>query len=207
MIYFLTGDIQIGKTRWLSRLVEELESDGVLCEGVLAPGIWRQDSLDNYEKLGINNELLPDHEVITFALRDDIAKEKNLFDDNAESAHAGMKWHISDRAIELVNNHFLKLHQHKFNLLNTSSTTINGNCLKNSDAQKRVLIIDELGQLELKRNGGLTEALKLLEEGPSDYYSAAIVIVRNAFGLLELAEDRFAEQWDGSMRISPQDGI
>ena len=41
MLFLLTGDVQIGKTRWLERLAAELSGDGVQVAGVLAPGVWR----------------------------------------------------------------------------------------------------------------------------------------------------------------------
>ena len=41
MLFLLTGDVQIGKTRWLERLAAELAGDGVPVAGVLAPGVWR----------------------------------------------------------------------------------------------------------------------------------------------------------------------
>ena len=72
MLFILTGDVQSGKTRWLERLVAELAADGVESRGVLAPGVWRlrADGDDGgprplgsgegaYEKLGIDNVLLP----------------------------------------------------------------------------------------------------------------------------------------------------
>ena len=38
MLFLLTGDVQIGKTRWLERLAAELAGDGVPVAGVLAAG-------------------------------------------------------------------------------------------------------------------------------------------------------------------------
>ena len=35
MLFLLTGDVQIGKTRWLERLAAELAGDGVPVAGVL----------------------------------------------------------------------------------------------------------------------------------------------------------------------------
>ncbi|MDD6289009.1 MAG: nucleoside-triphosphatase, partial [Eggerthellales bacterium] len=40
MLLILTGEIQIGKTRWLQELVCELQEEGVAVSGVIAPGIW-----------------------------------------------------------------------------------------------------------------------------------------------------------------------
>ena len=71
MLFLLTGDVQIGKTRWLERLAAELSGDGVQVAGVLAPGVWRVREPHEvpgerglagegrFEKLGIDNVLLP----------------------------------------------------------------------------------------------------------------------------------------------------
>ena len=40
MLFLLTGEVQIGKTRWLEGLVADLAERGVPCAGVLAPGQW-----------------------------------------------------------------------------------------------------------------------------------------------------------------------
>lgn len=73
MLYILTGDIQIGKTRWLQALVESLAENGVPSYGVVAPGVWREAQSSSgqpqYEKLGINNVLLPNGQEIPFAKR------------------------------------------------------------------------------------------------------------------------------------------
>ncbi|MFR8830425.1 MAG: hypothetical protein ACLVHC_03640, partial [Eggerthella lenta] len=70
MLFLLTGDVQIGKTRWLERLAAELSGDGVQVAGVLAPGVWRVREPHEvpgerglagegrFEKLGIDNVLL-----------------------------------------------------------------------------------------------------------------------------------------------------
>lgn len=79
MLFLLTGEVQIGKTRWLESLVTELGAFGVPCAGVLAPGQWvpsmgpRADA-NGFEKLGIDNVLLPGGERIPFARRGDLAR-------------------------------------------------------------------------------------------------------------------------------------
>lgn len=71
MLYLLTGQVQTGKTRWLQGLVSAYEARGVAVGGVLAPGVWREvtarDGAASFEKLGIDNILLPEHETIPFA--------------------------------------------------------------------------------------------------------------------------------------------
>lgn len=106
MLYILTGDVQIGKTRWLQTLVRDLEARRAVCDGVIAPGVWREDEAGGFDKLGIDNELLPTHEVVHFARRDDLARAEGTFDANAQSAKAMLRWHISDEAIRKVNAHF-----------------------------------------------------------------------------------------------------
>ena len=80
MLFLLTGDVQIGKTRWLERLAAELSGDGVQVAGVLAPGVWRVREPHEvpgerglagegrFEKLGIDNVLLPGGERVPFLL-------------------------------------------------------------------------------------------------------------------------------------------
>lgn len=63
----LAGDVQIGKTRWLQALVSDLEARGAVCGGVIAPGVWCEDEAGSFDKLGIDNELMPTHEVVHFA--------------------------------------------------------------------------------------------------------------------------------------------
>ena len=191
MLFVLTGDIQTGKTRWLERLTLQLESRGISVQGVIAPGVWRSkhdpgaksEFVDDngYEKLGIDNVLLPSHERIMFARRRDIAEELGLFDPHAQSAKANLAWHIDDAAIERVNAHFCAL-------------PISENTMP------ALLVIDELGRLELLRNLGLTQAMSLLEQGPSESFPHALVVVREA--LLHIALERFT-QWETTLPIFP----
>ena len=78
MLFLLTGEVQIGKTRWLESLVAELGAFGVPCAGVLAPGQWVPSTgphadANGFEKLGIDNVLLPGGERVPFARRGDLA--------------------------------------------------------------------------------------------------------------------------------------
>ena len=101
MLFILTGDVQSGKTRWLERLVAELAADGVESRGVLAPGVWRPraDGDDGglrppgsgegaYEKLGIDNVLLPQGERLRFARRRDLAERDGQLNPASQSAAA-----------------------------------------------------------------------------------------------------------------------
>ena len=65
MLFLLTGDVQIGKTRWLEGLIAALADVGVGAAGVVAPGQWvpstgPEADANGYEKLGIDNLLLPE---------------------------------------------------------------------------------------------------------------------------------------------------
>lgn len=180
MLFILTGDVQTGKTRWLESLVDSLDESGISVQGVLAPGVWRSgndpDAVEKYvdgngfEKLGIDNVLLPDGDRIPFARRRDIAKAAGLLDPNAQSEKANLLWHIDENAIDKVNDHLASL---PYAIAHSKS----------------LLVIDELGRLELLRGGGLVEALNLLEQGPSASFPHALVVVRAA--LLDEAKTRF----------------
>lgn len=195
MLFVLTGDIQTGKTRWLESLVHDLESAGITPYGVIAPGVWadRRDDpspsehvdANGFEKLGIDNLLLPSHERITFARRADLAERENSFDPNSQSAQAQLRWHISDAAITHVNEHFASI-------------------ASELAAKERpgALIVDELGQLELKRNKGLTEAVALLDAGPFPAASHALIVVRES--LLPFIENRF-DSWGEHILLAPDE--
>lgn len=196
MLFLLTGNVQIGKTRWLSRVVEELADRGVSSAGVLAPGVWREREQESapdgpggaagtgsFEKLGIDNVLLPGGKRISFARRRDLALAEGVYDKGSQSARAKMAWEISDEAIAQVNSHF--------------------NDLPHIASSPSLLVVDELGQLELLRGGGLACAMALLEKGPSSQFPCAVVIVRE--WLLESAIDRFSKVWGTPCAISPDD--
>lgn len=189
MLLILTGDIQIGKTRWLTETVNRLEDCGVVCEGVVAPGVWRpsEDGL-SFEKLGIDNLLLPQRTVVPFARRADLAQAEGTYDSTNLSANVGMVWHVSDAAVAEVNQHFDQLASHAQSA---------------GEATGRLLVVDELGRLELLHGGGLTSALALLEAGPQGYYGAALVVARQAFDLNNLVERRFGEIWGGAVQLGP----
>lgn len=251
MLLILTGDVEIGKTTWLTKAADALTAAGVRCDGVLAPGVWQQCVDGSLDKLGIDNLLLPSREKIPFARRADLAQAEGAFDESAQSAKAQLKWHISDRAIARVNAHFDALMEENGCLAEdmcdagaqaampsvkereiapapapasagaTPSSDLGGNpdhslrfrppsCRQSEPEQRpgqrqRVLIVDELGQLELLRGEGLTSAVRILEKGPCGIYAHAILIARDRFGLVDAAEQRFAAAWGESTRIAPTD--
>lgn len=190
MLFLLTGEVQIGKTRWLESLVTELADRGVPCAGVLAPGRWvpsegEHADENGYEKLGIDNVLLPDGERISFARRGDLARADGTFDEESQAAKAELAWHIDDAAIDRVNAHFNEIATHA------------------SVAAPGLLIVDELGRLEIWRGGGLTSAMALLAQGPTAAFPHALAVVRDY--LLDDAEALLAEAWPDRCRIKPND--
>ncbi len=189
MLYILTGSIQSGKTRWLQEVVKRLEESSVRCEGVLAPGIWSEAN-GEFQKEGILNELLPLHEMITFALRPNESKGivANINCSSNPTPQSG--WYIDESAVQKVNRHFLKL-EDDFN--------------HSGDDQTTILIIDELGVLELLRNEGIKQALKLLEKGPQNHYKHAIVVARAKKDLPKIVEERFSGCWGDSEVIDPHE--
>lgn len=189
MLYLLTGQVQTGKTRWLQGLVSAYEARGVAVGGVLAPGVWREvtarDGAASFEKLGIDNILLPEHETIPFASRRDLAVLDETFDAESQSARARLHWEISRDALARVNAHFEQLTREAH--VKTAAS---------------LLVVDELGRLELLRGEGLACALALLELGPTPAYPDAIVVVRET--LLPQAHELLDGPWNGDVReIAP----
>ena len=245
MLLILTGDVEIGKTTWLTKAADALTAADVRCDGVLAPGVWQRRADGSLDKLGIDNLLLPSREKIPFARRADLAQAEGVFDEGAQSAKAQLKWHISDCAILRVNAHFDALMEENRRLVeamrskeaqaamlsdkeckiaaaaaSAETTPSSGleagidpslrsplySCRRaDQERRQRILIVDELGQLELLRGEGLTSAVRMLEKGPCGIYAHAILIARDRFGLVEAAEQRFAAAWGGSVRIAPAD--
>lgn len=194
MLLILTGDIQTGKTRWLEKLVANLSAHDVRVEGVLAPGIWRSiedapadaPTSERFEKLGIDNVLLPGGQRIRFALRRDLAETAEEPGRYHQSDRAQLGWAIFDDAIAEVNLHFARLR--------SVSDTHDEPCL---------LVVDELGRLELEHSGGLTEAVALLEDGPQYSLHHALIVVRS--NLADIAAQRFSDIWGEVRRIAPCD--
>ena len=189
MLYLLTGDVQIGKTRWLEELVGALRMRGVTPYGVLAPGVWVESTSERanaqgLEKLGIDNVLLPSGTRLRFATRTDIAKSTGAYQEKSQAGQEGLGWHISDSALAEVNAYLKTIPE-----------------LSAAVSEPGVLIIDELGRLELLRNQGLTEAMALLTQGPLPHLQDAILIVRDV--LSNIAEERYADIWGGCERIAP----
>ena len=227
MLFVLTGDIQTGKTRALCDVLEKVAAEGVVPFGVVAPGLWRDPAKDaavayvsggfacpeadlfdwgsipvervdanGFEKLGITNMLYPQGETLLFGLRRDVAKACGRLVEDAQSERARLGWHMSDEAIAKVDAHFAAACEK--GVLAAAKEAAGG---RFDDAEQALLVVDELGMLELYRKGGLVSAMKLLDAGPTPECQHALVVVRSR--LSYLAEERFADAWNGYLDIYP----
>lgn len=201
MLFLLTGDVQIGKTRWLEDLCASLQAAGTCVAGVVAPGQWVPrpegqpggkhgfDGAGRFEKLGIDNVLLPQGERIEFARRRDLAAGGQSVRGRGAGEGGELGWAISDTAIAQVNAHFATLAKQAAN-----ETRL---------APHAMLVVDELGRLELLRGCGLTNALAILDAGPTPQFPHAIAVVRET--LLDEARRRFEPRWGKATVIGPDD--
>ena len=184
MLYILTGEIQTGKTRWLQALIDKLGEKGVPLEGVLAPGVWRPNPTkpNGFEKLGIDNVMLPGGEVVPFARRRDLASGETIkMELQGMPTDMKLAWAFSDEAVERVNAHFAEL------------------AAGEPPARPGLLVVDELGRLELERGGlGLTEAVGLVARGPRPGWPHALIVVRD--WLVPRARMVFGPAWNNEIR-------
>lgn len=79
-------------------------------------------------------------------------------------------WDFNEEAVDAVNKHF-----------------------ETYDGTARVLVIDELGPLEINNNGGFLDPLNLLKRGPSACAPTTIVVVRHR--LLGSLKALLADAW------------
>ena len=70
-------------------------------------------------------------------------------------------------------------------------------------APHAMLVVDELGRLELLRGCGLTNALAILDAGPTPQFPHAIAVVRET--LLDEARRRLEPRWGKATVIGPDD--
>lgn len=183
------------------------------------------ESLGRFEKLGIDNVLLPSGERVPFARRRDLAVAEGSFVEESQSAQAKLGWEISDAALARVNRHFAALAESlsecggAFELGVADPAFSGSECASGCSeadaksgcgaapavfgADPALLVIDELGPLELLRGGGLAQALALLERGPSERFPNALVIIRDS--LLDAARERFEGTWGELKLVVPGD--
>lgn len=284
MLFILTGGVQIGKTRWLERLVDDLAHENVTCFGVLAPGVWRiaedgaasgqRGSVGVREKIGIDNVLLPHGERIPFAMRRDLLEggadgadapsgmdaeplmpertDSGETPDSSQSAYRGARktaesaltigsdarmaadrkatsqsdkaqigWAIYDDALDRVNAHFEALPEEysRSDAESEARTAVvpgvasafevepGAGSARESESETNsaptLLVIDEIGRLELQNGRGLTAAMHVLDKGPTSKRPHALVVVRD--WLVPDAQQRFEAVWGKPIVIGPDE--
>ena len=213
-MFLLTGDVQIGKTRWLEALCAQLAQAQVRVAGVIAPGQWVPrpagqasgrhgfDGAGRFEKVGIDNVLLPQGKRIEFAHRRDLACAGDAFAEGEQAKEAQLVWAISDSAIEHVNRHFATLAA-QAGIGKRGKEAFPASRVSKRDGLSGLLVVDELGRLELLRGCGLTQAVDMLDAGPTAAYPHALVVVRDY--LLDVAAERFSAVWGAPCTIGPND--
>ncbi|MEE8716350.1 MAG: TetR/AcrR family transcriptional regulator [Coriobacteriales bacterium] len=195
MLFILTGDIQTGKTRWLQALVDDLTERGVPVAGVLAPGVWNLIDPDQvvYDKVGIDNVLLPGGERIEFSRRSAPPQTPAELREMLISANpAELRWKVSDDAIARVNAHLRRLTDEQRAALREARAPKDGTgeavapadagtgaASDGAPARPGLLVVDELGRMEISRGEGLRDALTLLACGPTTRFPHAVVVVRD----------------------------
>lgn len=197
MLLILTGQIRTGKTTWLRARVGALEAAGVACYGVTAPGVWD----DRGRKAAIDNELLPGQGRVRLARAADPAEA------------GGMAWDFDAAALARVNAHLAGLRGDGPHESGQRGSGPAGDMLREDSPHKDaspvraarpgLLVVDELGPLELRRGAGLTEALALLAEGPTPAWPHALVVVRA--GLAKEAAALLGPAWGEVRELRPDE--
>lgn len=197
MLLILTGQIRTGKTTWLRARVGALEAAGVACYGVTAPGVWD----DRGRKAAIDNELLPGQGRVRLARAADPAEA------------GGMAWDFDAAALARVNAHLAGLRGDGPHESGQRGGGPAGDMLREDSPHKDaspvraarpgLLVVDELGPLELRRGAGLTEALALLAEGPTPAWPHALVVVRA--GLAKEAAALLGPAWGEVRELRPDE--
>lgn len=143
--------------------------------GVPVRGVLAPGVWRGGEKIGIENVLLPSRERVL------LAKPA------ASGCSSGLGWDFDAAALARVNARLAGL------------TAAAGE----KDARPGLLVIDEIGPLELRRAGGLTEALALLDAGPTRTWPHALVVVRAA--LADAATLRWRPAWGSVEPLRPDE--
>ena len=141
--------------------------------GVPVRGVLAPGVWRDGKKVGIENVLLPSHERVLLATPAE------------EGCSTGLGWDFDANALARVNAHLTEL------------------AATSGDARPGLLVIDEIGPLELRRGEGLTAALELLDAGPTPAWPHALVVVRAT--LAEDARTRFAQSWRSVELLSPDE--
>lgn len=142
--------------------------------GVAVRGVLAPGVWHDGEKVGIENELLPSRERVLLATP------------AGDGCSTGLGWEFGAEALARVNARLAAL---------AADTA--------DDGRPGLLVIDEVGPLELRRGGGLTAALELLDGGPTPAWPHALVVVRAT--LAGEAAARFAHSWRSVELLSPDE--
>lgn len=127
----------------------------------------------NGDKVGIENVLLPSHERVLLATPAE------------DGCSTGLGWEFNAEALARVNAHLAEL------------------ATASDEAQPGLLVIDEVGPLELRRGGGLTAAFELLDAGPTPAWPHALVVVRAT--LAKEVATRLQPVWGRCAPILPEE--
>lgn len=142
--------------------------------GVPVRGVLAPGVWRDGKKVGIENVLLPSRERVLLATP------------AGDGCSTGLGWEFGAAALARVNAHLAGL-----------AADVKG------DGRPGLLVIDEVGPLELRRGGGLTAALELLDGGPTPAWPHALVVVRAT--LAGEAAARFAHSWRSVELLSPDE--
>lgn len=156
-IVLVSGLRQTGKTTWCRALVEHARDAGIAAAGLLAPAVF-----DGRHKSAIDQLDLRTGEIRRLAERRRAFRGRWAFGNNEPRT----AWRFDDGTIAWANSVLLEERER--------------------DARPDVLIVDELGPLELIHGEGIATAMTILDERR---YRLAVVVVRSS--LLARALDRW----------------
>ena len=159
-IFVMTGAFMTGKTTWIARMLERAAS---LAPTLRIAGVYTPAVFEDGAKTAINAVLLPSGERFLFAPRKQAPSGRQGGAPLPDGTiHFG--WDFQDDALARINAHL-------------------ATC-RDCD----LLVIDELGPLEMLHSQGYTEGLRLLDELA---VPNALLVIRPS--LLDVASERWGE--------------
>lgn len=210
MLYLLTGEIQTGKTRWLEARLAEAEAAGVEVHGVLSPGVWVPAEDGSFEKQGIDLVFYPSHEHVRFADRlnpDDVTDADDDGYDEPEEAQEGIE-ELTGEPLEgeapapcpmHADGRILgwKFYSYWFGRVNDLFAELRK--AESADSgSRRLVVIDEIGRLELAGRG-FSEAVSFLLDGENPAWPDVVAVVRSE--LLDRARTLLDPVWGSSLKV------
>ena len=155
----------------------QARADELEAAGVPVRGVLAPGVWRDGEKLGIENVLLPSRERVL------LATPVNW----GQSPINRCGWDFDPTALAHVNAHLAELRTRA----------------DEKDVRPGLLVIDEIGPLELRCGGGLTAGLELLDAGPAPAWPHALVVVRAA--LAEEVAARLQGAWGPVELVRPDE--